>query len=194
MAVGYFCRYRDGKVIILEVSKMIFSRDTKDLAPLAKTHSELNQEGNALVEFALCLPFFMIVTAGLMNLGSILWQIQAVSDAARYGARTSAHMTNFDSTTMPCSLLATRAQSDSSSYMSSAKTNSRGWWDNASGTTNAAVWGSTGQPDHMVVPYVSVTMTSGTNSDNCVLCFENVVRRMQLALSSSFAIEGQACS
>ena len=173
---------------------MIFSRNISDLTPNQSTNLQSNQQGNALVEFALCLPFFMIVTAGLMNLGSILWQIQAVSDAARYGARTSAHSTNFDSSSMPCSVLASRAQSDTSAYMASARTNSRGWWDNASGTTNAAVWGVYGDADHMVVPFVSVTMTSGASSDNCVMCFENIVRRMQLALSSTFAIEGQACS
>ncbi len=151
------------------------------------------ERGNALVEFALILPVFVLMTAGLMNLGSILWQLAAVADAIRYGARTSANSSNYDGPLASCATLAARAAGSTSSYVASAKTNSRGWWSPAAAGTSVAVWGSPGSPDFIQVPYVSVSMNTGA-TDNCVFCFENVLRRMQVDLSASFAIESGACS
>lgn len=138
------------------------------------------------------------MTAGLMNLGSMLWQLSAVSDAIRYGARTSANSSNFDGTTVSCSTLASRAASNADAYVSSAKINRDGWWTDSTGTTAAgtwgtATWGVSGNPDYVQVPFVSVTMNTDPAKDNCMLCFANVLRHIQVGLSTSFAIESGSC-
>ena len=46
--------------------------------------------GQALVEFALVLPIFLLIVLGIMEFGNLLFQINVVTGAAREGVRVAA--------------------------------------------------------------------------------------------------------
>lgn len=49
-----------------------------------------NNRGQALVEFALILPVFMLLVVGMLEFGVIINQYLVVAEAAREGARSAA--------------------------------------------------------------------------------------------------------
>ena len=49
-----------------------------------------NQEGAAILEFALILPFLMIVTIGLIDIGRMVWYRTTLAHIAREGTRYAA--------------------------------------------------------------------------------------------------------
>jgi Flp pilus assembly protein TadG len=55
--------------------------------------------GQALVEFALVFPIFMLVLAGIMDFGFMLYSRMSVINAAREGARAAVMVTDY--TTIP---------------------------------------------------------------------------------------------
>lgn len=52
--------------------------------------SKGKSKGQALIEFALCLPFLLLLALGFVEMGRALWTGQAISNAAREGARSAA--------------------------------------------------------------------------------------------------------
>lgn len=60
----------------------------------------MRRRGSSLVEFALTVPFLLLLLAGVLNYGVALRTAIAVSDAARagaqYGSLTPANATDFD--------------------------------------------------------------------------------------------------
>lgn len=53
----------------------------------------MNRRGNngqALIEFALCLPFILLLVLGFAEVGRALWTSHAIANASREGARTAA--------------------------------------------------------------------------------------------------------
>lgn len=53
------------------------------------------RRGQALVEFALVFPIFMLVLAGILDFGFMLYSRMSVINAAREGARASIMVPNF---------------------------------------------------------------------------------------------------
>lgn len=47
-------------------------------------------EGSTIVEFALVLPFLVLLICGIMDMGNLFYQLNIVNEAAREGARIAA--------------------------------------------------------------------------------------------------------
>ena len=73
-------------------------------------------KGSALLEFALVLPVILLLVAGIANIGRFLWQIQIMSDAARYGVRSASALSDLDST-RTCLDLGEAAKAGALEYM-----------------------------------------------------------------------------
>jgi hypothetical protein len=50
-------------------------------------HRRRRQRGQALLEFAVVLPVFMVVLLGMIDLGRVIWANDSISNAAREAAR-----------------------------------------------------------------------------------------------------------
>lgn len=61
-----------------------------------KRHRRLRNEGQELVEYALLLPLLLLVTLGILEFGIIIYQYNAVGNAAREGARVGIIRANND--------------------------------------------------------------------------------------------------
>jgi Flp pilus assembly protein TadG len=57
--------------------------------------SRRRRRGQALVEFALVFPIFMLVLAGIMDFGFMLYSRMSIINAAREGARASVMVPNY---------------------------------------------------------------------------------------------------
>ncbi|HZS06384.1 MAG TPA: TadE/TadG family type IV pilus assembly protein [Blastocatellia bacterium] len=53
-----------------------------------------SQRGNSMVEMAILLPMFLIVILGTVEIGRVWWLRQAVTNAAREGARAATQHAN----------------------------------------------------------------------------------------------------
>ena len=74
-----------------------------------------NGRGGALVEFAIILPVVMLLVTATFNLGRFLWQIQMVSDAARYGVRAASAMSDIEPS-KTCTQLRSEATAQAATY------------------------------------------------------------------------------
>jgi len=52
--------------------------------------SRLGDQGVALIEMAIALPFLLLVVAGIVDLGMLYWEKQIITHATREGARAAA--------------------------------------------------------------------------------------------------------
>lgn len=48
------------------------------------------EQGAALIEMAIALPFLLLIAAGIVDLGRLYWEKQVITNAAREGARAAA--------------------------------------------------------------------------------------------------------
>jgi hypothetical protein len=48
------------------------------------------ESGHVIVEMALILPFFLLVVAGIIDLGALYWEKQVLTNASKEGARVAA--------------------------------------------------------------------------------------------------------
>lgn len=60
------------------------------------------ERGQALVEFAMLVPVFLLLLLGLLEFGFIFDQTMTLNYATREGARSGASFGNGNTTTMPC--------------------------------------------------------------------------------------------
>jgi Flp pilus assembly protein TadG len=142
------------------------------------------QRGNAIIEFLLCLPLLLLVVTGLLNLGSILWQVQLFTDAVRYGARFAATRSNFEDV---CSTLTGNGQIETANYMRAQAPGAAAassWWTlPASQIRRDVSWDA-----DVAVDFVDVTIETN-GSDNCLLCINNILDYIPVNLRGTFVVE-----
>ncbi len=137
------------------------------------------ESGVAITEFAISAPLIILLLVGLINLGSMLWQVHVFSDAAREGARVAANRSNFDNA---CANLVTDAGSATAEYMNNAGSNYTASWEMVDVQLANATW------DGLSMDFVRVS-TKTNSSDNCLLCFDGILTYIDVELWSSFALE-----
>lgn len=152
-----------------------------------------------MVEFAIALPLLLLMLSGVANLGSMLWQIQQFSDAARHGARIAANRSNdsLGGFARPCSgasseSLTSIATSAATDYINQNNLNPMSWWSAPTAAIVSGGWsdGSTPFPTSNFVQVQISTNTAVTK--NCVLCYSNVLSYLDISVRSVFLVEG-AC-
>lgn len=57
------------------------------MAPIRAFVRRRRERGSALVEFALCLPFLLVIIAGIVDFGLAFQRYEVLTNAAREGAR-----------------------------------------------------------------------------------------------------------
>jgi Flp pilus assembly protein TadG len=139
--------------------------------------------GAILIETAIVIPFLLLVTVGVINIGSIIWQIQAIMEGARVGSRKAANLTN-DS--VSCVTIQNEAKQVYNQYVldygkSMGITLSSSWAPPQACFKNATYNGYT-----RTLIKVSVS-TQPTN--NCVLCMMNLLSYIPINISRSFVLE-----
>jgi Flp pilus assembly protein TadG len=146
-----------------------------------------------MVELAICLPMILILMAGMANLGSILWQIQQFSDAARHGARFAAATSN--NGVCDQGTLEGVAQTSSNTYVTTANSDPWNWWtdaqaDAAAGTTMD--WPADfSNPTGFSRRVIKVRFTTGgvNQKNNCMICFSHILRKINVTVEAVFALE-----
>lgn len=164
-----------------------------------KRSRERTSRGAVMVEFAIALPLLMLMLSGVANLGSMLWQIQQFSDAARHGARIAANRSN-DSilgSPRPCSVgtdsLTFIAQQAAQSYINTNNLDPMNWWEDPVATIVSGGW-SDGATDFPNSSFIQVEISTNTAvTQNCVICYSNILSYLDISVRSVFLVEG-ACT
>jgi Flp pilus assembly protein TadG len=102
-----------------------------------------NERGAALVEFSICATLFLTVVFGVLEFGRLLWTHNALTDAARRGARYATNQSRAD---------------QSSTVM--LKLQNKVLYDNEAGGTVPMVTDL--KPEHVKVSYDNYSIGNGS--------------------------------
>ena len=149
--------------------------------PLSLSGMRRNEDsGVALLEFAVMLPVLMILVAGLINVGYLMWTIQVHTDAVRYGARWAGTRSNVNN---DCSTLIDEGEQKAKDYIDDNNANRFGWWndppefrvckDSYDGDVECFFEG--------VVETITAT--------NCLFCYENILTYVDMHIRARFPSE-----
>ena len=142
--------------------------------------------GAVAIEFAITLPLLCLFLSGVINLGSMLWQLQQFSDAARHGARIAANRSN-DLVAPTCLNLCAMAIARSTDYINLNSLDPSGFWDDPS---SCIVSASSSGPTTFTGDYIKVRIKT-PGPQNCVFCYGNLLNYISISLESLFLIEGR---
>lgn len=79
-------------------------------------HAGPGQRGGIAVELALALPLFLLIIAGVMDLGLLFWEKHVITNATREGARAAAKATD-TGTVLKAKLTQSQVKSVVQSYL-----------------------------------------------------------------------------
>lgn len=144
--------------------------------------SPRSEAGVALVEMAICLPFILLCIAGLVNLASILFQLQVVADAARHGARVTAHLSNFQDS---CFTLELTSSLETERFLQQYALQSSHFlasmWGVPQVTRASKSW------DGVAADTISVRLDS--TGATCLFCLDGLLGSLSLSSGSTFVME-----
>lgn len=132
------------------------------------TNDALKDRGAALIELLIVIPLLLILTAGMVNIGFVLWQTQLLFDAARFGAREGVFYAEANPTN--CENADTIAQSAAERYIEESLGQGASRW-----RVQASVeeWRPSGPRVRVVQVEVSVS-----GDRNCLFCIERIAERV----------------
>lgn len=139
-----------------------------------------DSRGSAILETAIILPLVLLIIAGIMNFGSLEWQLQQVADSVRHGARVGANRSNV---LMPCSQVVSESVMTATQCLASSKIGTLSWWGAPTGSVVSADW------DGLNLKFVKVA-ASTNGSKSCLFCFSGLMDAITVSVESSFALEG----
>jgi Flp pilus assembly protein TadG len=157
-----------------------------------------NQVGAAFVETVIILPVLLILTVGLINIGSLLWQITIASDAVRHGARAAAR-SSMESRMQPCTDIINQANQSTQDYMLNTLKIPQHVWEFGpwpSGNPGAQTCEIT-PPEATVNTAILVRQKiqmKDTVNGTCLFCFGGIVQKILPAASISFLLPGACCN
>ena len=141
--------------------------------------SPARSRGAALLEFALVVGILVLpLVAAIFSLGRFLWQIQFVTDSARYGVR-SAHTASFSNTSLTCNDLIMKARMGANYNRSLIDYE----WA-LEGRHPTDLWNDAVGRVRPVYKFKSVPMRvievkiPPKEQDNCLFCYQDLLRRI----------------
>lgn len=162
-------------------------------SPKAYSYNSNRHNGAALIEFAIVLPFLILVFAGLVEIGSFINQILEVSTAVRHGARSGVL---FGKDLLPggnpqsCEYIKQKAWTEGLSDLLSNLPSPKNRW--IIENTDVSIITSS---DMSVNPSVSLIRVKGKaiGTRNCVFCYSNFLAQMLPEVAVVFMLE-QPCA
>ena len=143
--------------------------------------------GAILVEFIITAPVFLAFAAAVIELGSVMWEIQLVHDALRHGARRASldaqnYLGDYWRTTA-CSDLSDKAVEESNAYIQSIGFNTNRWHVAAGDAQVKIVEATVNEPSQIggsaAVPVFILSVKATMNkSETCVFCFAEYMRAL----------------
>ena len=142
-----------------------------------------SERGVSVIEFSFVLPLLLILTTGVVNLGSAIIQVQEFSGAVRHGARLAANQSNFETT---CSTLQNSGTEATTSYVRGGPgVYMADGWQDAEVRKLSVTW------DGLEQEYFEISVGTRTEEDNCLFCYQGIIDRFQVDLNSLFAVEDE---
>lgn len=159
-------------------------REEKTLPSVfARSGSETSVRGAVLVELAIILPLLILFLVGVVNIASILWQLQVVSEAMTSGARKAANLSN---DYVACSEVENEAVRAFNAYVTANGRKMGVLLSSAWVEPNVCI--QQGTYDGYVRSLVSVQVQTAA-ADNCILCMGRYLSFIPAHLKRSFALE-----
>ncbi len=153
--------------------------------PLAKSIFSLAEQkrtknrsrGAALVEFIVTFPLLLILLAGLIELGSLITQSHAASDAVRDGIRVATIITsgNADPSCFQISETAIEAAQD---YLFRRNPPPSNRW-----AINRDLSGVTTSTDPLISPTIQTLRLVAVPNGNCIFCITGFLDNIQIPIS-----------
>ena len=144
-----------------------------------RTSTSKGSNGASLVEFLLVLPIFLLLVTAIFSIGRLLWQIQVLTDAAKYGARQAVSFSK-EHPDAGCEALREVARTASEKYR-----NQNSKWGLTKIWNVCAGFSPNFSFDGMNLRFVSVSMTT-KDEDNCLFCYQGFLKRILPSTSASF--------
>ena len=158
------------------------------------------ERGVSILELALTLPVFMIIVGGMVDLGVTFRNMQVISEAASYGARSAATRAyNNGVGNLSCNVVVDVARGATEEFL----TNAGFELTRIEGQDETIVWqvGSQVIVDDEGVPGTPGALTNLQlievsivhRERDCLICASRMFDNLNLATESSFALEN-SCS
>ena len=142
------------------------------------------EKGAILVELSLVIPMLLLITVGVVNIASIIWQTQVVMEGMNTAVRKA---TNLSNDYLPCLTIENEAVQVFNTYRST--------YGNRMGVNLPLV--ASDAPQYAFIPrvydgYARTLIKISMNTmpvDNCVLCMGRMMSYMPITLTKQFALE-----
>lgn len=145
-------------------------------------------QGAILVELLIVFPVLLLFIVGIVELGAFLWQLQNLSDATRFGARSAAF--KYDAAeTVDCADVKEVAQKEANRYLEDAIHGPTGLWKITNDDVVVSRIGTVPIYPHMIT--VTVRATRGVGTANCLFCLNTFIRQIA-DVSSTFMVTATA--
>ena len=141
------------------------------------------EKGAILVELSLVIPLLLLITVGVVNIASIIWQTQVVMEGMNTAVRKA---TNLSNDYLPCLTIENEAVQVFNTYRSA--------YGNRMGVNLTSSWSDPAVCIHTKVydGYARTLIKISMNTmpvDNCVLCMGRMMSYMPITLTKQFALE-----
>lgn len=157
-----------------------------------------DEQGVSLLEFALGIPFIIVVVAGLIDVGFALRRSDVIANAARQGALTAAAVSGDAPVGAPftCGALATQAVANTQNYLQAAGLDLTDWVvgpiqvaPNPPGPVFLDFVEDPGTSNEVTGKTITVSVEPSGTQRGCILCLTNYVAAIKPRAQSVFALE-----
>jgi hypothetical protein len=164
--------------------------------PNSDNYHKTTQKGAALVETVIVIGVLFILVIGLINIGSILWQITSASDGLRHGTRIAAQ-TTINNQMLPCTDLKIIADNATTEYVTSTLKIPQNVWEFAS--WDNGVIGSDiceiipSDPINSITILRQKLRIKDTPNGTCLFCAFGIANKILPTVSLAFSLPGGCC-
>ena len=145
-------------------------------------------KGAAMVEFAIILPLFFILIAGMIDVGSFLYQLVLSSDAARYGARAAALRSgNPEQIVYSCQELKDASNAATTDYMVNTLKIPQNNWQLVGSGADICMLKSSDMVWSVPIVKQSIQITN-TATDTCLFCYLSQFTSIRPLISATFML------
>jgi hypothetical protein len=148
-----------------------------------------NSSGAVLVELALVIPVLFFIVVGVINLASIIWQIQVVYEGTKFAARKSADY-SLAPWPLTCHDIVEQTKSNFTSYITSYGRSMGVQMDTAWSSPTACVRESIWDTYPSQHGQIRITVNNaGASPANCILCAFDLLSYINVTVNRTFGLE-----